>query len=186
MRILKQASLPVNAYNQEAGQPSQNQEKKKNAFQPGSKATGGARRFGEARWYLYGRRNLGGILEKQKLLSLTRKDFEISTFSSGKGGQHQNRHNNFVRIYHPPTKLSMIGTSSKSQTQNREDAFKRLVNHPKFRAWLRVESCKAAGLINDVETEIDKSLSDPNNLRIEGHDDKGRWVKIDECSDEEQ
>lgn len=39
---------------------------------------------------------------KHLLFSLTKKDFEVSTFcTGGKGGQHRNAKQNGVRILHP-------------------------------------------------------------------------------------
>lgn len=63
------------------------------------------------------------------IFSARRKDFRIDTFrSGGKGGQHQNKTNSGVRITHIETGLSAESRSSRSQTQNRKIAFKKLTD----------------------------------------------------------
>jgi hypothetical protein len=116
--------------------------------------------------------------ERELLFSVTKKDFKISTFSSGKGGQHQNRHNNFVRILHPPTSVTCVGTEGKSQAQNMQAAFRRVVADPKFKAWLRMETCKRAGDFDDVDAIVDR-LMQPENLRVEEQVD-GKWQRLNE------
>ena len=53
----------------------------------------------------------------------------MDTFrSGGKGGQHQNTTDSGVRITHIETGLSAESRSSRSQTQNRKIAFKKLID----------------------------------------------------------
>ncbi len=63
------------------------------------------------------------------IFSARRKDFRVDTFrSGGKGGQHQNKTNSGVRITHIETRLSAECRASRSQTQNRKIAFKKLTD----------------------------------------------------------
>ncbi len=45
----------------------------------------------------------------------------------GPGGQHQNRRETAVRLHHPPSGLVIVVNEQRSQHQNRELAFERLV-----------------------------------------------------------
>lgn len=52
----------------------------------------------------------------------------IDCFSgTGKGGQHRNRHYSCVRIYHPPSNITVLGTEQRSQHRNKKLAFERLI-----------------------------------------------------------
>lgn len=58
--------------------------------------------------------------------SLT-KETEISFYkSSGPGGQKKNKTESSVRLRHSPSGITVIATEQRSQSQNRELAFKRL------------------------------------------------------------
>ena len=53
---------------------------------------------------------------------------EIETFrASGPGGQHVNKTNSALRLFHPPSGVVVIAQDSPSQTRNREIAFGRLI-----------------------------------------------------------
>ena len=74
-------------------------------------------------------------MSREKLFSLTKKDFEIQTFKgSGPGGQHRNKNETAVRIKHKDSGAVGESQEMKSQYQNKELAFKRLVNSEKFQS----------------------------------------------------
>lgn len=53
---------------------------------------------------------------------------EVEAFrASGPGGQHVNRTESALRVYHPPSGVVVIAQDSPSQHRNREIAFDRLV-----------------------------------------------------------
>lgn len=53
---------------------------------------------------------------------------EVEAFrASGPGGQHVNRTESALRLYHPPSGVVVIAQDSPSQHRNREIAFDRLV-----------------------------------------------------------
>lgn len=55
------------------------------------------------------------------------KETDISFYkSSGPGGQKKNKTESAVRLYHRPSKLTVIATEQRSQSQNRLLAFRRL------------------------------------------------------------
>ena len=47
--------------------------------------------------------------------------------ASGPGGQHRNKAETGVRLVHPPSGVVVTATERRSQTQNRELAFERLI-----------------------------------------------------------
>lgn len=59
----------------------------------------------------------------------TKKDFQVDFFrAGGKGGQNQNKRDTGVRITDKITGLSAEGREFASQNQNKEAAFRRLVD----------------------------------------------------------
>lgn len=58
-------------------------------------------------------------------IEIRAEDLEIDTFAaSSAGGQNANKNQTGVRIHHKPTGLIVMGQDSKSQLQNKENAFK--------------------------------------------------------------
>ena len=90
-------------------------------------------------------------MAKELLFSVTKKDLEISYYSgTGPGGQHRNKSMNCVRIRHPESGVVTTGQDERSKEQNLRNAFNRLVEHPKFKKWLKI---KTAEMVVDKEAE---------------------------------
>jgi protein subunit release factor B len=116
---------------------------------------------------------------KEKLFSLTKKDFEIQTFrSGGKGGQHQNKVESGVRIVHRESGAVGESREQRSQLQNKKTAFIRLTEHPKFKVWIqkRVYEIIEKETIDEKVEEAVKS----ENLKIEVINSEGQWEEINE------
>lgn len=112
---------------------------------------------------------------RNKLFSLSKKDFLIQTFrSGGKGGQHQNKTDSGVRIKHIETGLTGESRTHSSQFQNKKEAFKRLVNSKKFQLWV---NRRASEIISGqtIEEEVSKMMERTEDFKIETKDKKGRW-----------
>jgi hypothetical protein len=115
--------------------------------------------------------------DRKPFLSVTMKDCDLQTFAAGgKGGQHQNTCNTGVRIKHRESGAVGEARDSRSQAQNKQAAWNRMVAHPKFKVWLN-RMIFHAGVAPEVKAAKDMELK---NLRIEGRKD-GKWVPIDEC-----
>jgi len=118
--------------------------------------------------------------KRELLYSLSKKDFKVQTFKSGgPGGQHQNKTNSGVRIIH--TDSGAVGESreQKSQHANKKIAFKRLIEHSKFKIW-NVRKCNE---IIDGKTidEIVKELMNERNLKFEIISEDGKWEEWNEA-----
>ena len=93
---------------------------------------------------------------KEKVLSLTKKDFEIQTFQSGgPGGQHQNKTDSGVRIIHRDSGAIGESREFKSQKKNKEIAFERLTNSNKFNIWIKKQVAKNSN-IDEIVDEMMK------------------------------
>ncbi len=104
---------------------------------------------------------------KKLLFSVTKKDFEIQTFrSGGPGGQNQNKVSSGVRLIHRASGAIGEARDSRSQLNNKKAAFSRLVNSPKFKAWIKIESARRLGIRDEIEKRVDDMMN-PKNLKVE-------------------
>lgn len=112
---------------------------------------------------------------KKKILSISKKDFEIQTFrSGGKGGQHQNKTDSGARIIHRESGAVGESRNHKSQFHNKKEALRRLTNTTKFKLWVnrRVHEIIRG---ETIEQEVDRMMR-PENLKVETKE-KGKWVE---------
>ena len=122
------------------------------------------------------------VKEREHLLSLTKKDFTITTFKSGgKGGQHQNKTDSGVRIKHNESGLWAESRDGKSQHQNKITAFRRLANSPDFVSWLNARS-KEIITKKTIEQKVDEMMNE-DYIKVEVKVD-GKWVDIKEVENE--
>lgn len=83
---------------------------------------------------------------KRLLFSVTKNDFDMQTFSvGGPGGGGKDTSNSGVRLIHRDSGAVGEGRDNRSNTQNRKDAFRRLIETPKFKNWHRIECAKRMG-----------------------------------------
>jgi len=114
---------------------------------------------------------------KELLFSITKRDLKIDYFSgSGAGGQHRNKHQNCVRMYHGDSGVRTTGQSSKERKANLQEAFKNLAQHAKFKMW---QNMKVQEILTgrSLEDQV-KKLMEPQNIKIEGKDFDGRWTEV--------
>lgn len=114
--------------------------------------------------------------ERKKLFSVTAKDLRFDFFrGSGPGGQHKNKTSSACRCTHKASGAVGAAQEDRSQHKNKEIAFKRMVETDKFKAWLKLESSRSLGVLDNIEREVEEELK---KVRVEGKDDSGKWVKI--------
>ena len=112
-------------------------------------------------------------MAKKLLFSLTQKDFVIEYYNgTGNGGQNRNKVATACRIKHPASGATAYCQEERSQKPNRERAFTRLVKTDKFQKWLRLETARASGELDDIERKVDAAMK---HVKVEVHDEKGRW-----------
>ena len=117
---------------------------------------------------------------REKVFSLTEKDFEVHTFStSGAGGQRRDRKATGVRIVHTASGVSASCSDTRSQHQNKMKSFKRLTNDPKFRYWCDLE-------VRGIES-AEKWMRDnftAENIKVEIKV-KGKWLDSEPVTKQE-
>ena len=117
--------------------------------------------------------------KREKLFSVTIGDCRVECIAStgGAGGQNKNRRHTAVRITHPPSGAVGFSADQRDQLVNKQVAFRRMAESKEFKAWhLMVTSRLLSG--KSIEQVVEEMM-EPKNLKVEGHDEHGRWVEID-------
>lgn len=110
------------------------------------------------------------------VVSLTEKDFEFEFFrGSGKGGQKRNKTSSACRCRHRPSCVFAVSDETRSAHKNKILAWKKVVNDPKFRDWLKLEHYKRLGILNEIEKYVETELE--SNIKVEIQEN-GKWKKI--------
>lgn len=115
--------------------------------------------------------------DKTKISIATKKDFDVSYFcGSGAGGQARNKVASGVQIIHRESGAIGRASDSRSQADNKKNAFLRLTNSPKFKFWM-AQKLYEIQQNETIEQTVDKEMA-PENLKIEIKDESGKWVEI--------
>lgn len=106
-------------------------------------------------------------MARQKLFSVTKRDFEIQTFrAGGKGGQNVNKRDTAVRILHAASGAVAESREERTQERNKAIAFRRLTSSKKFQTWLKVMAAAMVEGFADIEAKVDADMAE-SNLKIE-------------------
>jgi peptide chain release factor 1 len=123
--------------------------------------------------------NLVSMQEPRKpIFSVTAADCEWSyTRGTGKGGQKKNKTNSAVHCMHRPSGAHGYSEASRSQAENRRDAFVKMAESKQFREWNRLELMRRLGMIDAIDRQIEYELT--HNIKLEIKID-GRWTEVKE------
>lgn len=114
--------------------------------------------------------------EKKLLFSVTAKDCEWSyTKGTGAGGQKRNKTSSAVHCHHRPSGARGYSEASRSQLDNKRDAFVKMANTVEFRRWNQLEAMKKMGQLEELERKVAEDMK-PWNLKYETKVD-GVWTE---------
>lgn len=100
---------------------------------------------------------------KEKLFSVTLDDCEMQVFAvGGNGGQKVNKTATGVRIIHHPSGARGESRSGRSQLKNKQEAFKKMAESPKFQIWVN----RIVFQRESPEQRVEKDIQEAN-LKIE-------------------
>ena len=117
-------------------------------------------------------------MSKEILFSVTAADCEWSyTRGTGKGGQKKNKTNSAVHCMHRASKAHGYSEASRSQAENRKDAFLKMVETKEFKEWHRLEFMRRSGMMSQIDAEVERSL---RKVKIEAKID-GKWTEVTEA-----
>lgn len=93
---------------------------------------------------------------RKLLFSVTMKDFEMQTFSvGGHGGSGKDTSNSGVRLIHRDSGAVGEGREHRTNHQNRQSAFRKLIDSSRFKAWHKLECARRMGQpIAETKEEI--------------------------------
>jgi protein subunit release factor B len=112
-------------------------------------------------------------MARQLLFSITKKDFDIQTFSvGGHGGGGKDTSNSGVRLIHRDSGAVGEGRETRSNHQNRRAAFRRLIETPQFKNWHRQRCSELMygrtidQFVETIDQLVDNAMR-AENLKIE-------------------
>lgn len=113
--------------------------------------------------------------ERKPLFSVTKNDCEWSyTKGTGAGGQKRNKTSSAVHCMHRASGAHGYSESSRSQLDNRQDAFRKMAESTKFQIWAKKEMMKRTGEALEIERWLERELT---KIRIEIKVD-GVWREV--------
>ncbi len=118
-------------------------------------------------------------MKRDLLFSLTKKDFIVQHFkASGPGGQKRNKTSSAVRIIHPASGARAEGKEERSQTANKKNAFKRLIETKEFKNWHKIKVAEMLYGKAEAEKWLEEMMR-PENIMVEVIDPStGKWVNL--------
>ena len=116
-------------------------------------------------------------MTKELLFSITANDCEWSyTRGTGKGGQKKNKTSSAVHCMHRPSGAHGYSEASRSQRDNKEDAFRKMAETKEFKDWMRLEIARRSGQLLEIEDAVNREMK---RVTVEVKDEEGRWTKVD-------
>jgi protein subunit release factor B len=117
-------------------------------------------------------------MAKELLFSVTAKDCEFTyTRGTGPGGQKRNKTSSAAHCYHAPSGARSYSDITRSQHDNKRDAFLKMINTHEFKRWHKLEIMRRLGTLADIEQHVERELA--VNTKVEFRED-GKWVDENE------
>jgi len=114
---------------------------------------------------------------KQLLFSVTASDCNWSyTKGTGAGGQKRNKTSSAVHCTHKASGAAGYSEASRSQHENKRDAFLKMVETDKFKKWHKIECMRRNGVLAEIERNVEEQMRS-HNLKIEMKQE-GKWVEF--------
>lgn len=109
------------------------------------------------------------------LFSVTAKDCDWSyTRGSGNGGQKKNKTSSAVHCMHRPSGAHGYSEASRSQADNKKDAFVKMSESKEFQNWLHIEFMKRSGEMDEIDRYVERELTKvKTEIRIDG-----KWTEV--------
>lgn len=114
---------------------------------------------------------------RQRITICTKKDFDVSYYcGSGPGGQARNKSATGVQIIHRESGAIGKASDSRSQSDNRKNAFRRLLETPQMKFWIAKKKFEVDQNMT-LEESIEKDCMD-KNLKYEIKSPTGQWEEV--------
>jgi len=115
--------------------------------------------------------------DRQLLFSVTKDDCDWSyTRGTGNGGQKKNKTASAVHCKHRASGAKGYSEATRSQLDNKRDAFVKMVNTETFQKWHRMETLRRSGMMEQIDQKVADELT---KIRIEIRID-GKWTEVKE------
>lgn len=121
--------------------------------------------------------------DRKPLFSITARDCDWSyTRGTGAGGQKRNKTSSAVHCHHRASGAHGYSEASRSQHDNRRDAFEKMVATDQFQKWIKLEFMRRSGELMEIERKVEQELTKvKTEIKIDG-----RWtqVRVDQLVDD--
>jgi hypothetical protein len=115
--------------------------------------------------------------KRQLLFSVTKDDCDWSyTRGTGNGGQKKNKTNSAVHCRHRASGARGYSEASRSQLDNRRDAFVKMCNTDEFKRWHKLETLRRTGMMDQIDRKVAEELT---KIKLEIRID-GKWTEVKE------
>lgn len=114
--------------------------------------------------------------KKELLFSVTAADCDWSyTKGTGSGGQKKNKTSSAVHCTHRASRAHGYSEASRSQLDNKREAFVKMCNTKEFKDWHRLETARRTGRQAELERQVEEEMK---RVKYEVKVDQ-RWRAVD-------
>lgn len=116
--------------------------------------------------------------ERKPMFSVTAADCDWSyTKGSGAGGQKRNKTSSAVHCKHRASGAMGYSEYSRSQHDNKQDAFMKMAQTDTFQKWLKLEFMRKSGQMAEIDRAVEREMNKESNFKIEVKE-SGKWVEV--------